>query len=387
MGGLTWLTKHSWEDSGDAGILIRILQKLLRPSSISGDAKAMHQTIIAMISQPLERSLQDLNRRAPNKKEVIGLIDVLKPHIGSQRSARDSISELCAWSSKPGGGLRRSLREVISALIMWTNQTGINLMPTNYNHRLVVATIELLGADEALMAIVGEVNAQVELGFGSVALEIATALICAPEPSLPPQMMRFDGSTTQAQNHRRTLRQALRHRLENPKDLLEMETEHVETLVRLGRRVDTQSAVSAVNHLNMPVTTMDSTDVMQDMNMTGTNMSADNVVLQQSSSLPETSAADFAAAMEQSMDMGASGSSDLNVANNSDAMSMDLSGNIFGSGQDLNFDLSGTSQPQNQGMSSGFGGQSDENTGQNTEEDIFAGLDMGDMGDDDFGFS
>lgn len=347
----------------------------------------MHETIIAMISRPLEQSLQDLNRRAPNKKEVIALIDVLKPHLDSQRSARDSVGELSAWSSKPGGGLRRSLREIISGLVIWSNQSGMNPMPPIYNHRLVIATIELLGADEALMALVDEVNAQAELGSGSGALEIATALICAPDPSQPPPMMHFDGSTTQIQSHRRTLRQALRHRLETPKDLLEMDTEHVETLVRLGRRVDAQSAVSSVNHLNMPVTNLDSNDIMQDMNMTGTSMSAGDAVLQQSSELPGTSTADFAAAMGQSMDVDASGNADLNASNDTNGMPMDLSGGLFGSGQDLNFDLGGTSQPQNQSMASAFGGQPGDNTGQNTEEDIFAGLDMGDMGDDDFSFS
>ncbi|GAB7356308.1 hypothetical protein MBLNU459_g7105t1 [Dothideomycetes sp. NU459] len=280
-------------------------------------------------------------------------------------------------------GMQGNAGAISGALI----ETGIGPMPTNYSHRLVTAAVEILGADQALTAIVDEVVAQVRTGSGSVALEITTALICAPESSHSSPVLQFDGNTTQPLTHRRTLRQVLRHRLENPKDLLEMETEHVETLIRLGRRVDAQSAVSSVDHLNMPVTNLNTTDMMQDINMTGTSMSADDVALQQSTDLHDSATTDFATAMGQSMDLSAPGVAELTSMNDSNEMSMDLSENLFATGQDLTFDLGGTSQPQDQSIASSFGGQPGNGSVQTTEEDIFAGLDMGDMGDDDFTFS
>jgi mediator of RNA polymerase II transcription subunit 5 len=75
---------------------------------------------------------------------------------------------------------------------------------------------------------------------------------------------------------------------------------------------------------------------------------------------------DFTAAMDQSLQMDPSNISDPN------AMSLDMSNDLF-NGQDMNFDLTGTSQQHGNGQMS-------------NEDDIFAGLEM-DLGGDDFDFS
>lgn len=375
VGGLSWLTKHSWEDHGDADVLIQVLHKLLRPTSISGDAQAMHQTIITMIATPLERSLRELNRRMPNRKEIAMLIEILKPHLNSQHSGNSSITELDQWTSTPGGGLRRAMKDVIDGLISWSNQSAINPIPTNYTHRMFLFAVQSLGADEVLGVIVDEVKLQTQIGFGSSALEIATALICAPSPLQSTSLLSFDEATALSPNHRRTLRQALRHKLESPKDMLDLETDYVEALIRLGRRVDAQSAVSPINPISMSITSIESQDLMQDINMTGAGISGDDIGMQQTSGLRGGSSADFSG-LGDSLDMNASDSTGLNSVNDPNAMSVDLSGHLFDPGQDLSFGMGNTSQTS---------GQND--TAQNTEDDIFAGLDMGDMGDDDFSFA
>lgn len=373
VGGLSWLTKHSWEDHGDADVLIQVLHKLLRPTSISGDAQAMHQTIITMIATPLERSLRELNRRMPNRKEIAMLIEILKPHLNSQHSGNSSVTELNQWTSTPNGGLRRAMKDVMDGLISWSNQSAINPIPTNYTHRMFLSALQSLGADEVLGVIVDEVRLQTQIGFGSSALEIATALICAPSPLQPTSLLSFDEATALSPNHRRTLRQALRHKLESPKDMLDLETDYVEALIRLGRRVDAQSAVSPINPISMPITNIESQDLMQEINMTGAGISGDDIGMQQTSGLRGGSSADFSG-LGDSLDMNAS--TGLNSVNDPNAMSVDLSGHLFDPGQDLSFGMGNTSQTL---------GQND--TAQNTEDDIFAGLDMGDMGDDDFSFA
>jgi mediator of RNA polymerase II transcription subunit 5 len=161
------------------------------------------------------------------------------------------------------------------------------------------------------------------------------------------------------------LRQALRARLEEHKDLLSTETERVEALVRLGRRVEAQLAVPA--QLTMPMTNID----LGDMNITGADMQITGADMQMTGDTTTESAnvtvdPDFTAAMDQSLQMDATNMNDPN------AMSLDMSNDLFNS-QDMNFDLTGASQQHGNGQMS-------------NEDDIFAGLEM-DLGGDDFDFS
>jgi len=84
------------------------------------------------------------------------------------------------------------------------------------------------------------------------------------------------------------------------------------------------------------------------------------------------STADFNAAANGAMDLSDSANQNLN-----DIMQMDNSNDIFG---DINVDFGQANQQSGQGVMVDGGQQ------QNAEEDIFAGLDMGDLGGD-FDFS
>lgn len=331
----------------------------------------MHQTIIAMVARPLTRSLQNLFRKQPKRKDIGPLLEVLNPHLDSQRSSRCSLSELNEWATTSDGGLRAAVRNIIGGLVRWSSQASINPMPYTYTHRTIVAAMDLLGADQVLAVILEELRSQTQSGSGSTALEIATAIVCAPAPvSAPSQthsLMQFDHIPTQATDPRRTLRQALRARLEEPKELLSMETDYVEALVRLGRRVEAQLAVPA--QLSMPMTNLG----LHDMNMTGTNMDMTGADMQMTDAEMQMAGADM-----QMTGTGADDPSNLNNAavdqdfalahqlqmnatanvNHPGAMSLDLSGDLFGSA----------------GQQAQAG----------TDDDVFAGLDFG---GDEFDFS
>ncbi|KEQ64511.1 mediator complex, subunit Med5, partial [Aureobasidium melanogenum CBS 110374] len=247
IGGLSWVTKHSWEDHGDTDILMQMLRKLIQPDSISGDAQAMHKTILAMIARPLARSLQELQRRQPKRKDVTPVIELLQPHLDSQRSGKCNSAELTEWSVTADGGLRAVVKNLVGGLVQWSNQGSISSIPYQYTHRAITTALDMLGADEVLAIILDEVRSQTRSGCGSAALEVATAIVCTPSPlpalSQANTLMQFDQSAPVSVSQRRTLRQALRARLDEPKELLAMETERVETIVRLGRRVEAQLSV------------------------------------------------------------------------------------------------------------------------------------------------
>ncbi|KAG9942006.1 mediator complex, subunit Med5, partial [Aureobasidium melanogenum] len=371
IGGLSWVTKHSWEDHGDTEILMQMLRKLIQPDSISGDAQAMHKTILAMIARPLARSLQELQRRQPKRKDVTPVIELLQPHLDSQRSGKCNSAELTEWSVTADGGLRAVVKNLVGGLVQWSNQGSISSIPYKYTHRAITTALDMLGADEVLAIILDEVRSQTRSGCGSAALEVATAVVCTPSPlpalSQANTLMQFDQSAPVSVSQRRTLRQALRARLDEPKELLAMETERVETIVRLGRRVEAQLSVPA--QLNMPMTNLD----LGDMNLTGADMQITGAEMQitADTTTDTTGAAvvadqDFTAAMDQSLQM------DTTNMNDTNSMSLDMPNNLF-AGQDMDFDLAGTSQQHGTGQ-------------MNNEDDIFAGLEM-DLGGDDFDFS
>ncbi|KAG9635883.1 mediator complex, subunit Med5, partial [Aureobasidium melanogenum] len=371
IGGLSWVTKHSWEDHGDTEILLQMLRKLIQPDSISGDAQAMHQTILAMIARPLARSLQELQRRQPKRKDVAPVMELLQPHLDSQRAGKCSSAELTEWSVAADGGLRTVVKTLVGGLVQWSSQGSISSIPYKYTHCTITTALDMLGADEVLAIILDEVRSQTRSGCGSAALEVATAIVCAPSPlpalSQANALMQFDQAAPVSVSPRRTLRQALRARLDEPKELLAMETERVETMVRLGRRVEAQLSVPA--QLTMPMTNLD----LGDMNITGADMQMTGAEMQMAAdtTTDSTGAAavadqDFTAAMDQSLQM------DTTNINDTNSMSLDMSNNLF-TGQDMDFDLTGTSQQHGNGQ-------------MNNEDDIFAGLEM-DLGGDDFDFS
>lgn len=58
---------------------------------------------------------------------------------------------------------------------------GINIGPTTYTHRQVLVGLRILSAKRILKIIIEEVKVHTEKGSGSAVLDVATAIICAPE--------------------------------------------------------------------------------------------------------------------------------------------------------------------------------------------------------------
>ena len=131
---------------------------------MSGDAQTMHKTILAVVAAPLVKSLEALNKRSPNRKDVAQLLEILRPYLNSQRSARCSMTELQEWSTSVDGGIRRTVADLVGQLTMWSAQSELNPIPTNYTHRMFATAVRLLGADEVLMVVVDEIKMQTGLG-------------------------------------------------------------------------------------------------------------------------------------------------------------------------------------------------------------------------------
>lgn len=368
-----WLSSHVWEPQRDTDIVLQILQKLVKPTSISGDAHMMHQVILGIMYKDLKGCLQDIDRRTPNRKDVSALQAALKQYADSQYERDGTVGEVKEWTG-PFSSLEQAVSNLVGQLTSWSSQSELNPIPPNYTHRMIDAAIFRCGPDETLDCLVNEVTSQTAVGFGAPGLEVATSLICAPPLCQPPSIsLSVDQSQQQPGSSQMTLSEALKARLSDTKYLLRQEQAKAETLVRLGRLVDAHSVMldipfASVGGLDIP--TADLMDVSLDPSDPAA-AAAVATALDSAAAEDQAVNADFAAMdtagldlTGQDMGMGGDGVGGLNI---------DLPDDLFG-GDGLGLGLDA-------GMvdtGTGAGGMGD--------DDIFAGIDLGIMGDDDFTF-
>ena len=241
------MTSYALEQTHhDLDVLIQIFHKLIQPTSISGEAQAMHKTILSIVSRRLEKCFRTLRRREPGRTDIEPLLEAIKDNLNYERSAYSPVSELEQWTSTPGNTLRIALRNTIQSLVNWYSTASINLTPPSYTHRQLFTTLKLLGAHKTLLAIIDETKAQTEAGNGAVALDVATALICAPSTENSPLPVDWVTSPVAAPASPRTrlnLREMLKVEFDGAAGLVMRDLLTAETIVRLHRRVEAQLAV------------------------------------------------------------------------------------------------------------------------------------------------
>lgn len=202
--------------------------------------------ILNIVAKPLERSLRYLQRSEPSRQDIAPLSKALAPHLGFLRTSAAMHTELESWTSTAGGGLVISIRHTIQNLVTWSLTPGLNVMPTPYTHRQMLAALRMLGAKRMLDAIVEEVKQQSTNGSGSAVLDVAVAIICAPQPSAAAISQPLDlmldpnGAPHQVLQHRLTLREALQREAENAPKIHKDDVPKREAIIRLQRRVEAQ---------------------------------------------------------------------------------------------------------------------------------------------------
>ncbi|ERT02083.1 mediator of RNA polymerase II transcription subunit 5 [Sporothrix schenckii 1099-18] len=199
--------------------IIRILQLILQPASISDEATLMLSALLNIVAKPLEHALRTYQRQDPRSQDIDPLLKALKQNIPhSRRTAAAEHNELLNWAGTSGtnssgssdsansnanngtanngrsnsgqggtsGGLYAAMRQTVQGFVQWSLHPGVNIMPTSYTHRQFLAGLSLVGASSVLQLILDEVQRQTDAGSGSVAYDVACALICASDVTNEP---------------------------------------------------------------------------------------------------------------------------------------------------------------------------------------------------------
>ncbi|KAK4223951.1 putative mediator of RNA polymerase II transcription subunit 5 [Podospora fimiseda] len=282
---MLYLSNQLWQEShAGQNAIIKILHFILRSQSSSGEAMAMFGAVLNIVAKPLEHALRSYQRQDPKSQEVEPLLRAFKDNLAvSRRTGGANHNELESWTSShtnsnntPAGnsvvgnlpnhgantvnpalpfhgGLSAAIRHTIQNLVHWVQQPVVY-----YTHRQTLAALKMLGAKHLLNILLDELQNLTDSGQGSMAYDVVTAMICAPdtasdtstispEDSLPPVLDETTGqlsTVTPPLQRRNTLREVLKVEAEDWRTIQKGPNPGMaEIVVRLHRRVEAQMAM------------------------------------------------------------------------------------------------------------------------------------------------
>ncbi|OJD36145.1 mediator of rna polymerase ii transcription subunit 5 [Diplodia corticola] len=257
VGAVMWITSHALEQNvHDLDITMQILTRLIRPTSISGEAQAMHSTIVSMVSRRLERCLKSIQHREPSRTDVNPLLESLRPYHDYERTPWSSSAELEPWMSNPGASFRSAIKFTMQHLTSWNSTADLTPTPPAYTHRQIFSALQIVGAQKVLRAILEELKNQTVAGAGAVAIDIAVNIVCAPLHVNSCTPVSWLNSQVPAHNPQRngsfSLREMLKNELDDPASLIQADAGLAEAAIRLHRRVEAQLAEAAAAGVHLP---------------------------------------------------------------------------------------------------------------------------------------
>ncbi|KAH8664059.1 mediator complex subunit Med5 [Xylariales sp. PMI_506] len=244
---LTFLANHlRISRAQEPRAVIRILQLILLTKQGSHEAQTMLASIVNIVAKPLEHSLRSYQRQDPKNQEIEPLLKAIRENSQvPRRTASAEHKELETWTSTPGGGMLSSVRHILQGFVQWSLQPGINVMPTAYTHRQILAAIKIMGPKRLLQLILEEVKQQTEAGSASVVYDVAIAMVCAPDVTnvqpVPSSSLMGDPAHQMSSSQSRvSLRQILKWEAEDCKKIQKSDPVMAEHVVRLYRKVEAQ---------------------------------------------------------------------------------------------------------------------------------------------------
>ncbi|KAG5943375.1 hypothetical protein E4U60_006702 [Claviceps pazoutovae] len=246
---LRFLADYLWVEQKEQKAIIRILQLILLPASISGEASAMLSSVRNLVAAPLDHSLRTYQRQDPKNQNIEPLLMALKDNLPlSRRTGGADHSELDSWTISSSTGMAGALRHTVQGLVQWAIHPAANTIAAPYTHRQLMAMTRVAGAKRTLCLLVDEVRTQSEAGSASIVYDVVGAMICAPdvtnEPPPGKDMLGASGHAPVATGRPLTLRQMLTLWAEQARTLQKKDATFADIVVRLHRRVEAHMVMS-----------------------------------------------------------------------------------------------------------------------------------------------
>ena len=236
--GLGYFATVLWKTHTPAPILdiqLPVLQTLVK-TSLTGEAASLHDAVLSIVAKPLEHALAHVQSLHPRRADIDPLLKTLQSRAHPQRSDLATASEIESWCSTSSGSLLGTLHNSFRALVQWSTSSASNAPPPSYTHRQLVTTVLILGAKRVFDALLDNVLKEATRGTGDTALDVVTALICAP--------------VTDNGKGRLSLRSVLLAAFNDSYKLSKKDPARAQMTVRLYRRVESQTVRLGGQDLN-----------------------------------------------------------------------------------------------------------------------------------------
>jgi mediator of RNA polymerase II transcription subunit 5 len=239
-----FLSEYLWVDSKEQKSVLKVLQLILLPKSISGEASTMLSSVKNLVAKPLEHALRTCQKRDPSNQDIEPLLRALTDSLRlSRRTSGAEHNELEQWCAAQGSGLASTIKQAVRALVSWSMNPATNMMPTAYSHRQIMAGVRMLGAKRVLYLILECVQQMSENGSANIVYDVATALVCAPDVTTQAATLEANGNVASGVQRLLTLREVLKMEAEDCKKIQKEDANMAEMIVRLHRRVEAQMVV------------------------------------------------------------------------------------------------------------------------------------------------
>lgn len=247
---INWLARNTRTQDADIDLILAILQKLLQPTSLHGDAIAMHKTVLSIVGRNVDDCLHELQATYPDKQDVISILQTVQPYRGFCIASGPSYAEMQSWAADGSTSVLASLKASTSTLCTWSSDTNVSVVLPTYSHRRLAAAVQSAGACQVVHALCDEIKTQTSIGCGDYALDVANSMILTSVlESHVPQSSIDDAPIPLREFVRHlNLREALQLQVNETVKLINEDAFKAETLIRLGRRVEAQA-------MNIPLST------------------------------------------------------------------------------------------------------------------------------------
>lgn len=233
---MLFLAELLWVDSKEQKSILKVLQLILTPKSISGEANLMLSSVKNLIAKPLEHALRTYQKRDPRNQDIEPLLNALSDNTDqSRRTSGADQKDVEKWTAQQSSGLASAIGHAIGNLVTWSMNPAGNHMPHTFTYKQITTGVKVLGAKHVLRVILEAVRGHSEGGAASLVYDIATAMVCAPDPAAQ--------SIGIGSQKPLSLREALKTEAEDCKKIQKDDSAMAEIVVRLHRRVEEQLVI------------------------------------------------------------------------------------------------------------------------------------------------
>lgn len=244
--GIEWLAGYSLHPGADKKATLNVLQKIILPGSLRGDSAARHKTVLSLLSPTILSVMSKVNAQEFKNQQVQPFVDQLKAQ--AEHSMRTEV-----WSQKndssnsnmPSQDLLSRLRDRLNSLCYWSAPAAMGTSLPTYSYGFLCLVVRRCGAHAALDAIVEEVKSQTSMGFGEIALEIATVILYTTYLKDRSLATSAENNVTACRNrHGISLHDCLQIAVQEAPKVILKETLKAETYIRLHRRLEALATIA-----------------------------------------------------------------------------------------------------------------------------------------------